>query len=150
MSTSEAVERPRGYQDVRVGELLALLARDFPQNEALIYPDRGLRYDFSQLEWLARQVGKGLLNLGIERGDRVALWAPNIPEWVVLQFALAKIGAILVTVNTNLRGHEVDYLLRQCEAATLFTIRGFRDVDYLGVLREIGAVGQAVSLPGGT
>src|SRR5439155_1262988 len=74
------------------------------------------------------------------RGRRVVLWATNVPEWVVLQFALAKIGAILVTANTSLRAREIEYLLRQSEAATLVTIRGFRDVDYLEALSEIGAM----------
>lgn len=137
MSTSEAVERPRGYQDVRVGELLALLARDYPAHEALIYPDRGLRYDFSQLEWMAREIGKGLISLGIEAGDRVALWAPNVPEWVVLQFALAKIGAVLVTVNTSLRAGEIEYLLKQSESNTLITVAGFRDVGYVQTIYDI-------------
>ena len=143
MSTSEALERPRAYPNVRVGELLALLARDYPQNEALIYPDRELRYDFSQLEWMAREIAKGLLSLGIETGDRVALWAPNVPEWVVLQFALAKIGAVLVTVNTSLRAAEIEYLLQQSESSTLITVAGFRDVDYVqtvyDVARELAA-----------
>ena len=67
------------------------------------------------------------------------MWATNVPEWVVLQFALAKIGAILVTANTALRARDIDYLLRQSEAATIVTIRGFRDVDYVGALAEIGA-----------
>lgn len=137
MSTSEAVERPRGYNDVRVGELLSLLARDYPGHEALIYPDRGLRYDFSQLEWMAREIGKGLISLGIEAGDRVALWAPNVPEWVVLQFALAKVGAVLVTVNTSLRTGEIEYLLKQSESNTLITVAGFRDVDYVQTVYDI-------------
>ena len=64
-----------------------------------------------------------------------------MPEWIVLQFALAKIGAILVTVNTALRAHEIEYLLRQSETSTLVTIRGFRSVDYLDELRTIGAIG---------
>lgn len=147
MSTSEAVERPRAYQDVRVGELLALLARDYPEHEALIYPDRGLRYDFSQLEWMAREIGKGLISLGIEAGDRVALWAPNVPEWVVLQFALAKIGAVLVTVNTSLRAGEIEYLLKQSESSTLITVAGFRDVDYVqaisGIVPELAGAEEA-------
>ena len=63
---------------------------------------------------------------GVTTGDRVAVWATNVPEWIVLQFALAKIGAILVTVNTSLRAHEIEYLLRQSETSTLVTIRGFR------------------------
>ena len=70
------------------------------------------------------------------RGDRVAVWATNVPEWIVLQFALAKIGAILVTVNTSLRAREIEYLLRQSETSTLFTIAGFKGVDYMAELRE--------------
>ena len=136
-ATTEVAGNPVAYRDVKVGELLTLLARDWPQNEALIYPDRGLRYDFAQLEWLSRQIAKGLLSLGIRRGDRVALWAPNIPEWVILQFALAKIGAVLVTVNTSLRGGEIEYLLKQSETSTLITVRGFRDVDYVDTINEI-------------
>jgi fatty-acyl-CoA synthase len=65
------------------------------------------------------------------------VWAPNIPEWVVLQFALAKIGAILVTVNTSLRAAEVEYLLKQSETSTLITISGFRDNDYVQTLYEV-------------
>jgi fatty-acyl-CoA synthase len=137
MSTGEALDSLRAYQDVSVGELLALLARDYPQNEALIYPDRALRFDFSQLEWLARKVARGLLSLGIERGDRVALWAPNVPEWVVLQFALAKIGAVLVTVNTSLRATEIEFLLKQSESSTLITVAGFRDVDYVETIYDV-------------
>ena len=68
------------------------------------------------------------------------LWATNVPEWVVLQFAVAKIGAILVTANTSLRARDIDYLLRQSEAATLITIGGFRDVDYVSELAAIGAL----------
>jgi len=137
MPTGEAFDRSRAYRDVAVGELLTVLARDYPQNEALIYPDRALRYDFSQLEWITRKVARGLLSLGIETGDRVALWAPNVPEWVVLQFALAKIGAVLVTVNTSLRAAEIEFLLRQSESSTLITVAGFRDVDYVETVYEI-------------
>lgn len=124
-------------RDVTVGGLLTALARHHSDKEALVYPDRGLRYDFSTLEWLCRQVAKGLIDLGVERGDRVAVWAPNIPEWVVLQFALAKIGAILVTVNTSLRTAELDYLLQQSEVSTLVTVKGFREVDYVSTIYEV-------------
>ena len=73
---------------------------------------------------------------GVERGDRVAVWATNVPEWIVLQFALAKVGAILVTVNTSLRAREIEYLLRQSESSTLVTIAGFKGVDYMAEFRE--------------
>ncbi len=125
------------YRDVAVGMLSALLARALPDNAALTYVDRGLSLTFAELDREARVIARGLIALGVERGERVALWATNVPEWIVLQFALAKAGAVLVTVNTSLRGPELEYLLRQSEAATLITIRGFRQVDYLGVIRQI-------------
>jgi fatty-acyl-CoA synthase len=128
-----------GYRDVTVGGLLTLLARDFPGNEALVHRERGWRLSFAELEEESRLIARGLIGAGVGRGDRVAIWATNVPEWVVLQFALAKIGAVLVTVNTSLRASEVKYLLSQSEAETIFTIRGHRDVDYVACLREIGA-----------
>ncbi len=130
------------YRDVTVGALLTRLAESLPNHEALVYADRNLRWTFAELEAEARLIARGLLALGVQRGERVAVWATNVPEWVVLQFALAKIGAILVTVNTALRAHEIEYLLRQSECGTVITIRGFKDVDYVAALREIGALGQ--------
>jgi fatty-acyl-CoA synthase len=126
------------YRDVTVGDLLTRLARALPDRDALLYAGAP-RYTFSQLDREARTIARGLMALGVEPGERVAVWATNVPEWVVLQFAIAKIGAILVTANTSLRAREIEYLLRQSEAATLVTIRGFRDVDYVDALNEIGA-----------
>src|SRR5947209_20051137 len=126
-----------GYRDVKVGELLTLLARDFPDNEALVYPDLGLRLTFSQLEARAREAAQGLMGLGIGKGERVALWATNVPEWVILQFALAKIGAILVTVNTALRAAELQYLLKQSESCALITIKEFKGIDYTAEIQSI-------------
>ena len=129
----------RSYRDVTVGDLLTVLARALPRNDALVYVD-GPRYTFAQLEDESRRAARGLMALGVSSGERVVLWATNVPEWIVLQFALAKIGAILVTANTLLRSKDIDYLLRQSEAATLVTIRGFRDVDYIAELEEAGAL----------
>jgi fatty-acyl-CoA synthase len=130
------------FRDVAVGQLLTRLAAALPDHPALVYADRDLRFTFGELENEARLIACGLLGIGVRRGDRVAVWATNVPEWVILQFALAKIGAILVTVNTSLRAREVEYLLRQSETSTLFTIGGFRDVDYIEELRAAGAIGE--------
>jgi fatty-acyl-CoA synthase len=130
------------FRDVTVGRLLSLLAVEQPDREALVYSHQGLRWTFRELNDEARLVGRGLLAQGVRRGDHVAVWATNVPEWIVLQFALAKIGAILVTVNTSLRAGEIEYLLRQNETSTLVTISGFRGVDYLHELRQVGAVGN--------
>ena len=84
--------------------------------------------------------------LGVAPGERVVLWASNVPEWVVLQFAIAKIGAVLVTANTALRERDIDYLLRQSEAATLITTAGVRDANYVACLEAIGAFRGALPL----
>src|SRR5215510_6743588 len=139
-----AVKSPP-YRDVTIGALLTNLAECLPDNEALVYWERGLRWTFAQLESEARLLARGLMALGVERGERVTVWATNVPEWIVLQFALAKIGAVLVTANTALRKHEIDYLLRQSQSATVINIRGFRDVDYVETLNEIGAAGDLQS-----
>jgi fatty-acyl-CoA synthase len=139
---SQPLTRPP-FRDVTVGGLLSRLARALPGREALVYGERP-RFTFAALEHEARTIARGLMALGVARGERVVLWATNVPEWVVLQFAVAKAGAILVTANTSLRARDVDYLLRQSEAATLVTIRGFRDVDYVNELTAIGATAGAI------
>jgi fatty-acyl-CoA synthase len=121
------------YRNVTLGSLLTILSRALPAHEALVYA-AGPRFTFGALEREARTIARGLVALGVEPGERVVLWATNVPEWVILQFALAKIGAILVTANTSLRARDIDYLLRQSEAATVIAIRGFRDVDYINEL----------------
>jgi fatty-acyl-CoA synthase len=126
------------YRDVTVGDLLSRLAGALPDSEALVYADRP-RYTFATLEREARLVARGLIALGVEPGERVVLWATNVPEWIVIQFAVAKIGAVLVPANTALRGADLEYLLRHSGAATLITIAGFRGLDYIGMLGEIGA-----------
>ena len=131
------------YRDVTVGELSARLAVDLPSHPALLY-QHGPRYTFAELDREARLIARGLMASGIGPGERVVLWATNVPEWVVLQFALAKIGAILVTANTALRARDIEYVLRQCEASTIIAIRGVRDVDYVAALEGIGATRGAI------
>jgi fatty-acyl-CoA synthase len=141
-ATIPAAAAPMGghppYRDITVGHLLTKLARSVPARPALVY-EHGPRYTFAQLEAEARVVARGLIARGVKPGERVVLWATSVPEWVVLQFALAKIGAILVTANTALRARDIDYVLRQSEAATIVAISGFRTVDYIAALDEIGA-----------
>ncbi|HEU0264097.1 MAG TPA: AMP-binding protein [Geobacterales bacterium] len=123
--------------NVTVGGLLDQIAARYPENDALVYSERGLRYSYRQFNDLCRQVAKGLLRLGVKKGDNVSVWAYNVPEWVVLQFATAKIGAVLVTVNTNYKSAELEYLLRQSDTSTLFLVRSFKDTDYIATLNEV-------------
>ncbi len=131
----------RPVRDLPVGALLTHLAEVLPDQEALVYPSR--RLSFADLEREARVIAKGLMAAGVGAGERVALWATNVPEWVVLQFALAKIGAILVTVNTSFRAGEFEYLLRQSASSTVITIRGVKPTDYVAILEALGALTAA-------
>ena len=123
------------YRDLTIDGLLRALARDLPGNEAVVTPD--IRWTFAELERRTGIVARGLAASGLRKGDRAAVWATNRPEWVLLQFALARVGAILVTMNTSLKGHEVEYLLRQSQANALFLIGGFRDLNYVEIFRSL-------------
>ena len=126
------------YRDVTVGDLLTRLSTDLPDADALVYAG-GPRHTFGTLEQEARTIARGLLAIGVEPGERVVIWATNVPEWVVLQFALAKIGAIIVAAHTASRARDIDYLLRRSGAGTLVTMSAFRGHDYLATLRDLGA-----------
>ncbi|HSQ20134.1 MAG TPA: AMP-binding protein, partial [Blastocatellia bacterium] len=96
-----------------------------------------LRLSYRQYKDEVNRLAKGLLALGIEKGEHVAVWASNVPEWVMLEIALAKIGAVLVTVNTNYRASEIEYVLRQGDITTLFMIEEFRGNSYVESLYRI-------------
>ena len=120
-----------------IGSLLDDVARRFPDNDALVYPERGLRYSYYQFNQICRQVAKGLLRLGVKKGDHLSIWAYNVPEWVILQFATAKIGAVLVTVNTAYKSAELEYVLHQSDSTTLFMVKSFKDTDYVKTLTDV-------------
>jgi len=89
------------------------------------------------LQSICNRVARGLLSLGIKKGDHVAMWATNVPEWIITMFAAAKIGAVLVTVNTNYKRYELEYLLEQSDSMTLILVDGYRGYDYVSCLNEI-------------
>ena len=103
------------------------------------YPEIGLnlRLNFRQYRDEVDRVSKGLMALDIAKGDHVAVWAPNVPEWIFLQLALARIGAVMVTVNTSYKASELEYVLRQGDITTLFMTEEFRGNSYLDSLYTI-------------
>ncbi|MGR2790794.1 AMP-binding protein [Bacillus subtilis] len=120
-----------------IGRLLEQTADAYPDRDAVVYPDRNIRYTYAQFDSLCRQTAKGLMRMGIGKGDHVAIWASNIPEWLAVQFATAKIGAVLVTVNTNYQAHELDYLLKQSDAATLIIMDSYRGTSYPDIVSNL-------------
>ena len=112
-----------------LGQVLDETAAKYPNNDALVYLD-GPRYTYKEFKEIVDKVAKGLIKLGVKKGDHVAVWAYNVPEWVILQFATAKIGAVLVTVNTYYKSAELEYLLKQSDTKVLFLVDKFKDVNY--------------------
>ncbi|MEK7830483.1 MAG: AMP-binding protein, partial [Acidobacteriota bacterium] len=139
--------------DMTLGDLLDRRAEELPGKEALVYsyPEIGfeLRMNYAQYRDTVNQLAKGLMALGIEKGDHVAVWATNVPEWVFLELAIAKIGGVLVTINTNYRAAEIEYALRQGDIKALFMIEDLRGYSYLeavySVAPELKTLGDPVS-----
>ncbi len=120
-----------------IGMILRDTAAKFPGHEALIHPESGIRQNYSSFYKSCRSTAKGFMALGIKKGDNVSVWTTNVPEWVYMQFGLGMIGAVLVTVNTSYRTHEVEYLLTQSDSTTLVIIESCRDSNFYETIREI-------------
>jgi fatty-acyl-CoA synthase len=108
-----------------------------PDQEFIIYPDRGLRWTYRDFDIRTDNLAKGLLSIGMKPGDHLGVWARNIPDWLTLMFATAKIGVVLVTMNPAYKSHELDYVLKQSDMSTLCIIDAWRDVDYVQIIREL-------------
>jgi fatty-acyl-CoA synthase len=120
-----------------VGKLLETIAAAQPDNDAVVYPDRGLRLSYRQFDQQCRAAAKGFMALGIGKGEHIAIWSSNRPEWLTCQFSTGKMGAVLVTVNTNYRTSELEYLLRQSDSTTLILMEQYRDISYIDTIYEI-------------
>ena len=121
-----------------IGQLLDLVAGQFGSNNAVIYHELGLLHTYAEFRDICNDVAKGFMALGIEKGEKVAVWANNVPQWLYSQFATGKMGAVLVTVNTNYRAFELEYLMQQSDATTLLLIGGVREAEeYLQVIYQI-------------
>lgn len=125
------------YTDITIGQLLADTAARQPEHDFIVYPDRALRWSWGEFDRRVDRFAKGLLALGIGKGDHVGIWARNVPDWLTLLFASARIGAVLVTVNTAYKSHEVAYVLEQSDMKALFLIDSFRDINYLDIIYEL-------------
>ena len=120
-----------------IGEALERAAAQWPDNMALISRHQSIRWTWAELNAQVDRIACGLLARGVTKGDRVGVWAPNCAEWTVTQFATAKIGAILVTINPAYRLSEVEYALNKVGCSVLVTAAAFKTSDYIGMLREL-------------
>ncbi|MDI2125269.1 AMP-binding protein [Yinghuangia seranimata] len=125
--------------DETVGANLDRTAATHPDRPALVDRAAGLRYTYRELAAAVDAFALGLLARGIRRGDRVGIWSPNRAEWVLTQFATAKIGAILVTINPAYRTHELEYVLRQAGIRMLVSAPAFKTSDYRAMVEQARA-----------
>src|SRR5579863_5457154 len=127
-----------------IGENLRRIAAAHPGREALVDVPSGRRWTYARLDADTDTLARGLIAAGIEAGDRVGIWSPNRPEWVLLQYATAKAGVILVNINPAYRSHEVGYVLRQSGIRMLVSAESFKTSNYRGMIEEVS--GDAAGL----
>ena len=123
--------------NITIGDLLDSMAEKYPDHPAVLYHFQDFRKTYSEFRDICDEAAKGLMAMGVKKGDHVAIWATNYPEWLITMFATAKIGAVMVTVNTNYKIFEVEYLLRQSDATTLILLDGFKDSNYVDIMYEL-------------
>ena len=133
--------------DYTLGEILEKWAIETPDQEFIVYPDRNLVFTYSEFNERVDKLAKGLLYIGIQPGDKVGIWAKNVPDWVTFMLATAKIGAILVTINTSYKLAELQYILENADIHTLCLVDGYRESNYIEMIFDL--VPELKSLPRG-
>lgn len=114
-----------------LGQWLEHWAETTPDKEYMVYSDRNLRFTWSQFNRRVDDMAKGLIAIGVGRGTHVGIWAANVPDWLTLLYACAKIGAVYVTVNTNYKQTELEYLCEDSDMHTLCVVNGEKDSDFV-------------------
>lgn len=123
-----------------IGQLLDSTALKHPEKDAIVFTDLNYRITYKEFKKLTDEIAKGLLALHIKKGEHIGIFAVNCPEWVILQFASAKVGAILVNINPALKSHELEYILNQGDITTLFLTESFKGSSMIEVLKNINQV----------
>ena len=124
-------------EKITVGDFFTRTVSLYPNREACVFCQSGERWTWSQLSQKVDQLAAGLLALGIYKGDRVGIWSPNRAEWVLAQFATARIGAILVNINPAYRRAELEYALAKVGVKVLITAESFKTSKYLDMLADL-------------
>ena len=120
-----------------IGDMLDRSAERWPDNDALVVRHQGLRFTYRAFREAVDLCARGLVALGLQRGERLAILSPNTAEWAILQFATAKVGVVLVNINSSYRVHELEYALRQSGSRALATAARFKTSDYFEMVAEI-------------
>ncbi|MFF3102771.1 AMP-binding protein [Viridibacillus arvi] len=120
-----------------VGEVLRNTVEAFPDNEAYVYPENNVRKTYAEFNQETDELAKAFIGMGIAKGEHIAIWSDNKREWLLSQFASGKMGAVLVTVNTNYQEKELEYLLQQSDSTTLILGEEFKGTSYINIIQKI-------------
>lgn len=120
-----------------IGDMLDLIVKQYPNENALIVHHQQVKWTYNIFSKRVMEVARSLMALGVEKGDRVGIWSMNNSEWTLIQFATAKIGAILVNINPNYRTHELKYALNKARVKLLVTADKSKYMDYAGMIQEL-------------
>ncbi|MDR1947716.1 MAG: AMP-binding protein, partial [Desulfovibrio sp.] len=124
-------------QEKTLGSMLDDAVSRFPDREAVVYFGTGMRRTWTEFSRDTDELARGLMALGLGKGDKVGIWAPNVPHWLTLMFATARIGVVLVTVNTSYGDRELAYFLKQSDCDTLFLAHTYKDHSFLKILESV-------------
>lgn len=116
------------------GGILEKYAAETPDHDFIVYPDRNLRFSYKEFNERVDALAKGFLSIGVTHGSKVGVWGKNVPDWLTIFFATARIGAVLVTVNTNYKSAELEYIMQNADIHTMCMVNGYRDSDYVQII----------------
>lgn len=123
--------------DRTLGDWLEYWADKMPDKECVVYSDRDLRFSWSIFNQRVDDMAKGLIELGVQKGTHVGIWAQNVPDWLTYLFACAKVGAVAITVNTNYKAHELAFVIENSDMHTLCMTDGVPGNDYIQTINQI-------------
>jgi len=125
------------YIEKTLSQILREKTAAHPDHDFIVYADRNLRFTYSEFDKRVDDFASGLLEMGVKKGDHVGIWATNVPDWNTVLFACARIGAVLVTINTGYKTHELEFVLKQSDMVCLCLTNGWRDSDYVEIINEL-------------
>ncbi|MFH1952344.1 MAG: Rid family detoxifying hydrolase [Pseudomonadota bacterium] len=117
-----------------IGGILEKISQEYPDRDALVHTEKGVRFNYALLSWEVSRAARGLMRIGIKPGDKVALWAPNIPEWLISMLALSRLGAITVPVDPGAGRADLQFILQQSECKGIIVSKSLEDEEYLNTV----------------
>lgn len=123
--------------ELTLSQLLREKTAENPNQEFMVYSDRGLRFTYQEFDKRVDDMAAGLYAIGVRKGDNIGIWATNVPDWLTYMFACARLGAVAVTVNTSYKLHELEYLVKQADLTTLCLTDGVKDSNYVQMIKEL-------------